>query len=77
MPRFILESDFVDTFQRRNTMADTPGKRPNDPNQTQDVQDTEDSFYDVLLWILRIAFILMLILILINLTILSKSHVSL
>lgn len=58
-------------------MANTPGKRPNDPNQQPELQDTEDSFYDVLLWILRIALILMVILTLINFTILSQSHVPL
>ncbi len=58
-------------------MADTPGRCPNDPNQKPGMQDTEDSFYDVLLWILRIALILMVILTLVNFAILSQSHVPL
>lgn len=56
-------------------MANTPCDRPHDPNQKPGRQDTEDSVYDVLLWVLRIALILMIILTIINFSLLAQSKV--
>ena len=56
-------------------MANTPGDHPHDPDQKPGTQDTKDSFYDVLLWVLRIALILMVVLTIINFSLLAQSKV--
>lgn len=55
-------------------MADIPSKRPDDPGKEQGMRGNEDSFYDVLLWTLRLTCITLIILTIINVAILSKAQ---